>query len=149
MGREASENPALVDGQPLRLAVPLEGARKLLIGAEHERQQKIVERMRVAGLDEGAARHIDCRMVDRKPVAAMREDEHLAVEAGETIDAADQDHVVAPVMLGLAPAFELRRDALDEGRAARAGLAIPRPGICRRSSARNGSRAPPDPPRAR
>ena len=80
----------------------LEGAGELLIGAEHERQQKIVERVGVARLDKGAARHVDRRMIDREPIAPMREHQDLAIEAREAVDAADEDHVIAPLMLRLA-----------------------------------------------
>ena len=67
MRREAGEDAALVDRQSLRLAMLLEGAGEMLVGAEHQRQQEVVERMRVARLDQGAARHVDRRMIDREP----------------------------------------------------------------------------------
>src|SRR5271169_563053 len=74
--------------------------------------------MRIAALDKGAARHIECRVIDREAVATMREQQDLAVEAGEALDATDQDQMVAALMLDGARAFEAGSDALDEWRAA-------------------------------
>ena len=98
----------------------------MLVGAEQERQQEVVERMRIARLDEGPACDVDRRVVDREPVAAMGEEQDLALEARIMLDAPDEDHMVAAVMLGLAGAFEVGRDAREQRHAAMAGLPLRR-----------------------